>query len=204
MKYAESGTMSRCFLGFELTDESRLELEHWFLPMFKEMHEELEWQIKMVLPLNWHATLLFFPELKPEDRELAWRQVVNWTEAKVWKVREFQWKGLAIWPSAVRPGLICLAGEPFKLSQQWPLASALSEFPFQAGRGEHVWSYRPHITLARFPRGRQRVNETSWLRFLSRHNPLPESQIQLDRLSFFLSKLSIQNPVYPRERTIHL
>ena len=196
--------MNRCFLGFELSEKCRVDLESWLRPIFKRMQEELNWQVKKVLPMNWHATLLFFPKLKPEAREIAWNQVVSWTEKKVWNVEDFQWRGLEIWPSAANPKLICLGGDIFKSSQLWPLASSLKAFPFQAGHGEPVLSYRPHITLSRFPRGRKRIEEIAWRQFISLHTPLPKNLIQLDRISFFISKRTVQNPVYMRERTICL
>ncbi|MDH4247709.1 MAG: hypothetical protein OEW39_07825 [Deltaproteobacteria bacterium] len=196
--------MARCFLAFELTERSRQALQGWFEPFLQGLKAENSRVLHPVPAANWHTTLLFFSDLSEESMGRAWEQMRTWSGEKAWGALEFNWKGLALWPSERRPGLICLEAQVYSAHPPWPILNHLKQPPFNAGQGDHLRTYRPHITLARI-RGRgSRSLVQDLKKALAHHAATPLPAIQLDRLSFFLSAKAPGNPIYPRAYTLEL
>ncbi|MEE8434596.1 MAG: 2'-5' RNA ligase family protein [bacterium] len=198
--------MTRCFLGFELSEDSRAYLRDVLPPLQRMLSEAAGWPVRLVPPENWHATLLFFKELDEAERETVWAEVELGVASGVWRGLGFQWSGLAVWPSPRRPGLICLEAPDYAPATEWPLTGLLSQHPFSKGDGHHLQSYRPHITVMRFRRGRgvraprPREIEARMAEFPT----IDPARVRLEAVSFFLSMVSRQNPIYPRECTVPL
>ena len=200
--------MTRCFLGFELTDEGRAHLEERVPPFHARLAKAEGWDVRLVLPENWHATLLFFQDLSGGERELVWAAVEEAVGGGAWIAMGFPWQGLALWPNPRRPNLICLEAPAHPPARDWPIQKLLGNAPFDKGEVHHLQSYRPHITLMRFRRGREgrspRAIAREWAALGAEIPSIDPECIRFDRISFFLSTLSRQQPVYPRERTLAL
>ncbi len=194
--------MTRCFLAFEFEPASLEYLCKKIIPAHRMLAEQHGWPLRLIRPENWHVTLLFFEGLEEEERKAVWEQAERAARAGTWRELAFQWRGLSLWPSARRPSLVCLEGERFPASAAWPLP--ISAEPFSRGEVAHYLNYRPHATVMRFRgRGRKALGR-EWREIeagLPRFDP---ARIRLDRLSFILSSLSAEQPVYPREFTVGL
>lgn len=198
--------MARCFLGFELTDASRAYLRERLEPLQRRLAGEAYWPVRGVPADNWHATLLFFPELSAEERAEVWAAVERDAAAGSWRGLGFAWQGLALWPSPRRPGLVCLEAAPYPEAARWPLAGRLDQPPFAKGDTRHLSSYVPHITVMRFRRGRggKLPRPRDWAAVQDWLPEFDPEQVRFDRLSFFMSTVSPEQPIYPRERTLAL
>ena len=194
----------RCFLGFELTGAAR----DWLREATETLHQKLAqsagWHLRPVVPENWHMTLLFFPGLTAEERRQVWQTARQWTEAGAWGPLEIRWKGWALWPSPRRANLLCLEGAPYPQAGQWPLQTCLDSHPFNLGRTGHLATYRPHITLARFRRGKPAPRPADWERLRPLLPPVAGEQMGFSALSLFISNLSAERPHYPREAGVAL
>ena len=198
--------MTRCFLGFELSEDSRAYLRGVLQPLHLMLSGAAGWPVRLVPPDNWHATLLFFKELDPAERGTVWAEVERCVASGVWRGLAFQWSGLGVWPSLRRPGLICLEAPEYSPATEWPISRLLSRHPFSKGDGHHLLSYRPHITVMRFRRGRgtESPRQSEMEARLAEFPPIDPARVRLEAVSFFLSTVSRENPIYPRERTVPL
>lgn len=201
--------MTRCFLGFELSEDSRAYLRESLPPLQRELSEASGWPVRLVPPENWHATLLFFKDLERAERGAVWAEVERSVASGVWRGLAFQWSGLAVWPSPRRPGLICLEAPEYPPAAEWPISGMLGQAPFSRGDGRHLLSYRPHITVMRFRRaaGSQGAKPPKPREIAARMADFPTidpARVRLEAVSFFLSAVSRQSPIYPRERTLPL
>ncbi len=202
--------MTRCFLGFELTEDSRADLRACMEPLHRYLSREAEWPVRLVPPDNWHATLLFFPGLDADERAVVWQAVEDCVKRGVWRDLGFAWSGLALWPSLRRPGLLCLEAPPCTAAEDWPLTARLADPPFSKGMVHHLQRYVPHITLLRMRQGRgaRRMRPADWARGWADAQPhlpvLDPARVRVDRVSLFLSTVTPAQPIYPRERTLSL
>jgi 2'-5' RNA ligase len=217
-KNTSPGDPQRCFLGFELTGDSRAYLAGLVTPLHEKLKGKYGWPVRLLPDRNWHATLLFFQRLTAGERARVWREVEADAQAGVWADLQFAWSGLAIWPSPRRPNLICLelrdADKPVRNTSgqapaytsalQWPLVDRLTETPFSKGETDHLLRYRPHITVMRFRRGGQKPNAGQWSEIQPEIPPIDPHRVRFDHVSLFLSTLSSGNPIYPREYTASL
>lgn len=206
---------TRCFLGFELTESSRRYLEELLTPWQGMLEAEAGWPVRLVPPENWHTTLLFFKGLEPDQRDAVWAEVARSVASGVWRGLRFDWSGLAVWPSHRRPGLICLEAPLHASAADWPLTGRLAQHPFSQGDGHHLLAYRPHITVMRFRRGGA-AGSTPPGRSLRLPSPpeiaermaalpvIDPARVTLAAVSFFLSTVSPERPIYPREHTLSL
>ena len=200
--------MTRCFVGFELTEESRGYLHERVAALHTVLQDHGRWPLRMVRPENWHATLLFFNDLTGDERAEVWEAVEAGARNGAWRNLAFAWSGLTLWPNPRRPSLICLEAEPYAAAADWPVAPLLEREPFSKADVRHFSPYRPHVTAIRFdPRWRRRLKEV-WddavVQAGAKLPPFDPGAIGFDRVSFFLSTLSAAQPVYPRERTVPL
>lgn len=198
--------MTRCFLGFELSEASRRYLRQRLLPLHDELANGRRWAVRMVPPENWHATLLFFASLEQDERARVWETVEMAVREGVWSELAFDWQGLALWPSPRRPGLICLEAAPYPDAADWPLTALLNVPPFSKGDVEHLKRYRPHITVMRFRRGRgaRLPKALEWEALLPALPRFDADAVRVERVSFFLSTVTPEQPIYPRERSLPL
>ena len=162
------------------------------------------WPFRLVRAENWHATLLFFPGLSGAEREQVWEVIAQGVSDGAWGDSRFEWRELALWPSPRRPSLICLEAAPFTGAVDWPLAPLLTREPFSKGETRHFTPFRPHITVIRFDRRWRQLLKREWKAAVGELPPLDPGAITFDRVSFFLSTLSAEQPIYPRERTLAL
>ena len=198
--------MTRCFLGFELTETSRGYLCERLLPLRRTLAEDHGWPVRLVPPDNWHATLLFFPRLEEAERDAVWAAVAEGVAAGAWGALEFAWRGLALWPSPRRPGLLCVEAERYEGAARWPLAALAQQEPFRQGDTAHLLSYVPHITVMRLRAGRgaRLPRPRDWEAVQPLLPAIEAAALRFDRVSFFLSTVTAERPVYPRERTLTL
>lgn len=198
------GDLQRCFLGFELTGDSRAYLAGLLAPLHEKLKGKYGWPVRLLPDRNWHATLLFFQRLTAGERARVWRQVEADALAGVWADLQFAWSGLALWPSPRRPNLICLEAPEYAPALQWPLVDRLTDTPFSKGETDHLLRYRPHITVMRFRRGGRKPNAGQWIEIQQEIPPIDPRRVRFDHVSLFLSTLSSGNPIYPREYTAPL
>jgi len=196
--------MTRCFLAFELSEDSRAYLAERARALHARLAGELGWPVRLVPPDNWHATLLFFDDLDPAQREAAWGPVAEGARAGAWRGLAFAWRGFALWPSPRRPSLVCLEGDEYPGTAGWPVAPLLAQEPFCRGDVAHFRRYRPHVTVMRLRRGRHRLWARDWEGLSGALPAIEPGRVRFDRVSFFLSTLSRDAPIYPRERTAPL
>jgi len=198
--------MTRCFLGFELEEESRAYLRERLVPLHRALADAHGWPLRLVPPENWHATLLFFDDLDAAARATVWQAVADGAQAGTWRALEFAWRGVALWPSPRRPSLLCVEAEPYTDAARWPLTALLEQPPFSLGDGQHLRDYVPHITVMRLRKGRgaSRVRPRDWDAVQPLLPPIDPQRVRFDRVSFFLSTLSPERPLYPREHTLPL
>lgn len=200
--------MTRCFLGFELSEESRAYLRERLEPLHAVLREDLGWPVRLVPPENWHATLLFFQDLEAEERAEVWAEVARAAEAGVWQELAFAWHGLALWPKPQRPNLLCLEAAPYLAALQWPLTARLDEPPFSKGDGSKLRRYIPHITVMRFRQNRRGGRRLPWAEGWAHVDPaltaIEPDAIRLEAVSLFLSTANAEQPIYPREYTAPL
>lgn len=193
----------RCFLGFELTGESRNILQQAVDSVAALLRDALPRPPRLVPARNWHATLLFFPSLEAEERKQVWAEVQRGVEGGAWQDVNFDWTRFAVWPSPRRPGLVCLEGNPYSAARHWPLLNRIGDAPFNKADLRHVGSFVPHITLMRF-RGRQDSVSRQWAQLEPQLPKIAAESIRISAISFFLSTVSASQPVYPREYTLPL
>lgn len=198
--------MTRCFLGFELSEASRGYLEALLRPLHGRLAGELGWPLRLVPPRNWHVTLLFFNGLEPTQREAVWAAVEQAVAGGEWSGLAFPWNALSLWPSPRRPGLLCLEAPLFEASRSWSLTGQLDREPFRKGAVEHLRAYRPHITLMRLRRGKgmRLPRPRDWEAVRPELPFIDPARVVVDEVSLFLSTLDARQPIYPRERTLPL
>jgi 2'-5' RNA ligase len=196
--------VTRCFLGFELEEESRRYLHTRVASLHAALRARGRWPIRLVRPENWHLTLLFFPDLAEADRAVVWEPIEAAVRNGAFGDLAFAWQGLSLWPSARRPSLIALEAEPYEPAQAWPVAPLLETPPFSKADVRHFTPFRPHITLIRIdPRWRKTIPGL-WEEVTADVPPLDPAAIRFHAVSFLLSTLSSDQPVYPREWTVTL
>ena len=198
--------MTRCFVGFEISDSSRSYLRSLLSPLHARMKDELGWPVRLVPPDNWHATLLFFSDLDEAERAKVWEVVESSVADGIWRGLQFGWREWSLWPSPRRPGLLCLEAPHHEPARNWPLTGLLDMEPFSKGEGHHLRDYRPHVTVMRFKRGRgvRPPDPRQWERLAADLPPIDAHAVKLVAVSLFLSTVGPQNPIYPRERTLTL
>lgn len=199
--------MTRCFLAFEFAPESLAYLEEQIEPVHRWLRDDHGWPLRLVIAKNWHVTLLFFDGLDEPERRQLWRHVAEQVEQGVsdgpWRAPEFAWQGLSLWPTARRPSLVCLVAEPAPAAGAWPLPVATA--PCAKGNVGHYLAYRPHATVMRFKgRGGSAPWGRQWKGLRDELPAFDSARIRCDRISMFLSILSGEQPVYPREFTLAL
>ncbi len=203
--------MTRCFVAFEFEAGSLAYLREWVEPVHRMLAEEEGWPVRLVRPENWHVTLLFFDGLEAGQRAEVWEEVAAAARSGAWAELAFDWRGLAIWPNPRRPSLICL--EAARLSEpvaetgagtaEWPLP--IDREPFSLGKTGNTLAFRPHATLMRFRGRRQRSGlAREWRALRERLPAIEPGRIRFDRVSFLLSTLTQEAPIYPREFTAPL
>jgi len=195
-------TGTRCFLAFEFSPESREYLELELRPFAKHLTRDLKWDLRKVRPENWHVTLLFFEGLDSEQRAEVWQAAESLAKEGIWKNLAFEWQKFSVWPNPRRPSLICLEAALYPGAVEWPLP--LTQSPYALGRVNHLQQYRPHATLMRFHRRWRRSVGSEWEALKPDLPKIKPEKIKLDRLSLFLSTLSRDKPLYPREFTVSL
>ncbi len=194
----------RCFIGFELDENCRERLRVYVEPFCNRLQKVLGWPIRLVPPPNWHQTTLFFKDLSEPERATVWQEVLRNVEAGVWDDLFFTWEGLVLWPAPRKPSLVCVAAPVYPAAEAWPLTQKLGEEPFSKGDGEHLRTYRPHITLMRFRGGASRPYWREW-EALGPHIPqVPPTTIRYDRVSLLLSDVGPDKLIYTREFTVKL
>jgi 2'-5' RNA ligase len=194
--------VTRCFVGLELDDGSRAYLDSVVRPVHRALQSRGRWPMRLVRPENWHLTLLFFPDLDEDGRAAVWETIERGASAGAWRDAAFDWRGLALWPSERRPSLIALEAAPYAPAERWPFVPLLGREPFSRADTRHVTPFRPHITVIRFdPRWRKALPE-AWAHALRDAPAFDPARIRFDRVSFLLSTLGPEQPVYPRERTV--
>jgi 2'-5' RNA ligase len=175
------------------------------------LSEDHGWPLRLIRPENWHVTLLFFEGLEQQERNAVWEEVARGVEDGMkdtgkdgpWRAPDFTWQGLALWPSPRRPSLLCLEAEPFPAGAAYALRTASA--PCAKGNVEHYLAYRPHATVMRFRgRGGRRSLGREWRELRESLPEFDSGKIRCDRVSMFLSTLSGDQPVYPREFTLPL
>lgn len=198
--------MTRCFLGFELTDDSRAYLRERLVPLHRALSGERHWPLRLVPPDNWHATLLFFNGLEAAEREQVWALVERATREGRWGALDFVWQRLALWPSPRRPSLLCLEAERFAGTAEWPLTAQAAEAPVSKGDTRHLLDYVPHITVMRLRRSREGrlPRPRDWDAVQPLLPAIDPAAVRFDRVSLFLSTVSPERPIYPREHTLAL
>ncbi len=140
----------------------------------------------------------------PLDMVLVTPVVSTETAAQsgVWGELAFGWEGLSVWPSPRRPSLICLEAGLFPGTSAWPLP--LDREPFSLAKIENYLTFRPHATVMRFHRRWRKSVGQDWGALRERLPTFEPERIRFDRVSFLLSTLTPEQPVYPREFTAHL
>jgi len=194
----------RCFLALELVDTCRERLRLRMLPFARTLQNEMRWPVRLVPPENWHATLLFFRDLTDAERAEVWQEVLRNVEAGVWDDLRLPWQGLVLWPNHRRPSLICLAAPPEPQAASWPITRRVGEPPFSKGEVAHLLAYRPHISLLRFQGAASRPYSKEWKALGDDLPQIPAVAIRFNRVSLFLSDVSAERPIYPREYTAPL
>lgn len=199
--------MTRCFLAFEFAPETLAYLTDQIDAAHRLLSEDHGWPLRLIRPENWHVTLLFFEGLEQQERKALWEQVAHGVEEGLkdglWRAPDFAWQGLALWPSPRRPSLLCLEAGIFPAGAAFPLGTE-SE-PCAKGNVEHYLTYRPHATVMRFRgRGGRRSLGREWRELRESLPALDGGKIRCDRVSMFLSTLSGDQPLYPREFTLPL
>lgn len=140
----------RCFLGMGLQPEDAMAVQVCLAPLRQEpWATDLHW----VAPRNWHVTLAFLG-----NRSLAW---LNTLEAECRTCLQELQAAPNLWLQAAR---VCgfpdararlvaleLTPEPALLA----LKSALDQGLRRLGVEPEGRAYRPHVTVARFGRGRE-------------------------------------------------
>lgn len=135
---------------------------------------------------------------------MVWAAVERGVAEGAWRDLRFAWQRLAVWPNLRRPGLICAEAEPHLAAAHWPVLDALDQPPFNQADTRHAGRYVPHITVMRFRRGPRLPLASAWEALPPSLPALDAARIRFDRISFFLSTVSSQAPIYPRERTLRL
>ncbi len=197
-------TETRCFIGFELAEESRVYLRDLLEPVQGLLAAEFPLRMRLVLPENWHATLLFFPGLSAGERGDVWAEIERGVVAGTWRGVQFDWRGLALWPSAKRPNLLCLVASVYPGAGRWPLFQKLDVPPFERADLRHVARFQPHITMMRAASKRRVDARAAWHAIESDIPLVDPRRVRFDRVAFFLSTLSREQPVYVRERSLSL
>ncbi|MCH8841986.1 MAG: hypothetical protein IID61_03315 [SAR324 cluster bacterium] len=196
--------MTRCFVAFELAAASRQYLQERVVPVHDALRVKRRWPIRLVRPENWHATLLFFNDLSTQERDTVWQTVAMGARDGAWRGLAFDWRGLEPWPNRRRPSMISLVGEDHPQARSWPVAGLLQREPFSKADVRHYEPFRPHVTVMRFDVRWRKTLAADWAEVSETLAPIDKSRIVLDRAAFFLSTLSRDQPIYPRERTISL
>ena len=191
--------MTRCFLGFEFTPSTLDYLRERILPFHYRLVDELNWPLRLVRPENWHVTILFFEGLDTPERNKVRERMEALVSGNPLEGTAFGWKGFSLWPSPRKPSLICLEATQTTASLKWGLP--ISEPPFSKGHIHHFLEYRPHATLMRF-KGKGRAMGKDWEALKKEMPVIQPEQIRVDRISLFLSTLTREKPVYPREFTL--
>ncbi len=196
--------MTRCFVAFELSEDSRAYLAEQVTPLHRRLREELGWPVRLIRAENWHATVLFFDDLDAAQRDAVWAPVEAGVAAGAWGAPAFDWRGLALWPSPRRPALLCLEAAEYPAAAGWPVAPLLADEPFVRADLRHYHRFTPHITLMRFQHRRHGPLGRQWADVAASLPALSPARIRFDRISFILSTLSPAQPIYPRERLLPL
>lgn len=192
--------MTRCFLGFELTEDSRRYLYDRVAPLHDALRRKGRWPVRLVPPENWHATLLFFDDLDAAERDEVWQVVADGAARGDWQHLRFAWRRLALWPSLQRPSLVALEADACEAARDWPVAPHLDREPFAKADTRHYLPFIPHVTVIRFDRRWRRVLPRVWSE-LEEVPQIDPAAIRVHAISFLLSP---PNPVYRRERTVAL
>jgi 2'-5' RNA ligase len=198
----------RCFLGFELAEDSRAYLR----PLLSATHRALVakgWPVRLVQPDKWHATLLFFNDLGADERAAIWPEVQIAAVRGAWKDPGFHWRGLALWPRPERPSLVALESESYPALTRWGLESWLTHPVCLKGELRYLKSYRPHFTVMRLqenPTNKPALGERAeeWEQVQKQLEPIDLQRVRIDRISFFLSDFSQPYHRYIREGTVEI
>lgn len=195
--------ITRCFLAFEFDAETLAYLKKQVEPAHRMLAEEHGWPVRLIRPENWHVTLLFFDGLEEDERARVWREAARAVADGAWREPAFAWQGLSLWPTPRRPSLVCLEAGQTDAGAGWPLTVACE--PFSKGDVAHYLAYRPHATVMRLRRGgKARSLGRDWQGLRDKLPSFDAARIRCDRVSLFLSTLSREQPVYPREFTARL
>jgi 2'-5' RNA ligase len=149
-------------------------------------------------------TCLFFQDLTETERAEVWLEVQRNVSSGAWSELLFPWNGLALWPTARHPNLICLEAPLFPEAARWPLAAKLDLPPLAKADTAHFAEFRPHITLMRFRGVAVRRYGKEWAGIARDIPQIPPSAVRFDRVSLFLSDVKPERPVYTREYTARL
>ncbi|MBI3991998.1 MAG: hypothetical protein HY342_01885 [Candidatus Lambdaproteobacteria bacterium] len=197
-------TRTRCFVAFELAEESRAYVQERLAPLQTLLARELPLRLRPVPAANWHATLLFFPGLEDDERAALWEAVAADVAAGAWRGIGFDWQGFALWPTPRRPGMLCLVGADYPAARDWPLYGRLEQQPFAQADLRHVGRFVPHITLMRAAERRAVDAREAWTALAPRVPPLDPRAVRVERISLFLSVVSRERPIYPRVHSLPL
>ena len=194
---------TRCFVAFELTEESRAYVQARLAQVEGLLTSELPLRLRPVPAVNWHATVLFFPGLEDHERAALWASVAADVAAGVWHGIGFNWRGFELWPTPQRPNLLCLVGADYPAARDWPLYGRLEQVPFAKADLRHMERYL-HVTLMRAAERRRVDARAAWQALAPRLPAFDPRAVRVDRISLFLSVVSREHPVYPRAYTLPL
>ncbi len=180
---AKSRTSSiRAFIALPLSAEAQREAS----ALRDDLQAQfLDTRLRWVRPENLHLTLRFLGQLEPSKIEALARQL----ETSVASQPSFPFRLTHpfVFPSPARPRVIALGLEPAEPVER--LAQAVERAVCAANLPPENRRFRPHITLARFPKKAKLTNLTTELEVGEIHERASE-------VILFRSVLHATGPVY--------
>ena len=144
---------------------------------------------RLVAPENLHVTLAFL-----DDQSLQTAEILNETLAGISaSCFDLRVAGLDVFDRAA-PRLVCASVEPSEdltaLRNKVRSAARAAEIDLRRER------FRPHVTLARFPRSMPRPDLDKLGAFLEAHGDFRLDPVRIERFGLYRSILGPDGPVY--------